>query len=315
MEETATEQVGLSSDTQSQEPQVTTNESESAETPPPFTYDKSKSLSQNMRDNPGNADQALTELEKLEKFRWKGKTITAKDLEQMAMFNQDYTAKTKALAAEKKFNDNLVYDLRAVRENPDAAEAFKRIYPKKYHGYLDVVIKEAASEAAGNPNASHAVVSHETKRTNADASSQQIQKQASINDPRLDELYENYRQTKIETAQVKVDAMFDKLVSKYSDADEGKILARVQSWIERAKGDDSVKRPDEADIEKMFKADHDAFQKKLKDRASHLLEEQRKANTKGASPLAGGAIPGQAPRVARTIKEATQFLRSDGHFS
>lgn len=291
-----TEQVGTT-DTQSQQEQVTITPS----------YDSSKSLSENARTNPINLEESLTELDKLDKFKWKGKVYTGKELEAMAMMESDYTKKTQSLASQEKFYKNLPYDLLAIKDRPELAEAFRNIYPREFHSYLKTVINGQQVQSIDNPNQ----VSRETNGNgNQGPSSSSI-----VNDSRLDELYEDYKSTKFREAETKTNALFDQLIKQYPDADEGKILARVQAQLERAKLDSNVNKPTEKDIEKMFKDEHSSFEKKLKERASKLLEEQRRANTRGATPLAGGGIPGKAPVQPRTIREATRLMQSDGTFS
>ncbi len=268
---------------------------ESARESNDLSYEKGVSLSDKMKDNPGATLEQVLELDKLEKFKWNGKVLTPKDLKSMAMMQSDYTKKTQELSSERKYWDNLNFDLKNVKNNPALVEEFKKEYPEKFHGFLDFVARQDSQQASAD-------VSHETKP----------QEPTQVNDPRLEEVYKHYQEQKLELAKSKIDSLFDKMGSKYPDADEEKVLARAQLMYEMHKKDPhNHLRPDDKKIEELFKMEHEGFNKKLSERQSKLLNEQKKANDLGKGPGAGGGIPGQAPRMAKTIKEATEMFRSD----
>src|SRR5271166_2884879 len=70
--------------------------------------------------------QELIDLDKLERFLWKGKPTTRKEFESGWLRQQDYTRKTQALKESqakaeietRKFQDNLDADLEKLRQNP-----------------------------------------------------------------------------------------------------------------------------------------------------------------------------------------------------
>jgi hypothetical protein len=84
--------------------------------------------------------QEMIELESLDKFKFRGKEWTPEEIDKAMLLQADYTRKTQAISAESKFIDNLDADLRAVRSNPDLTSEFKKLYPEKYHKFLDVVM-------------------------------------------------------------------------------------------------------------------------------------------------------------------------------
>lgn len=263
-----------------------------------LSYEKGVKLSEKLQKNPDLED--IVDLGKLPKFKWNGKTLTAKELQSMAMMQSDYTKKTQEISQTKKYYENLYYDLNNVKNNPALVAEFKRIYPKQFHAYLDSVMSEVSQKPV-------APLQEPAKQSSPE-------KEAAV-DPRLEEMYNFYKEQRQQSSQEKVDALFDRLSSKYTDADEAKVIARVQTLIELSKREpDKYQRPDEAAIEKLFKQEHEAFQTKLKEQVNRVLDEQRKANARGRGPASGGAIPGTAPKLPKTIKEATALALQDPNF-
>lgn len=291
-----------SSDTQSDESTAPeTDTQEQAPEKDELVYEKGVKLSEKLQKNPDLED--IVDLGKLPKFKWNGKTLTAKELQSMAMMQSDYTKKTQEIAQSKKYYENLYYDLSNVKQNPELAAKFKSIYPKQFHAYLDHALQEISSQ---NPV---------KKEQEATAKPQEEQPKTPALDPRVEEVYNFMKEQRLASAQEKIDALLDRLNSKYPKADEEKIIARVQTLNELSQQDPSrYKRPKDEDIERMFKEDHEGFQKKLKEHLSQTLEEQRKANARGRGPAPGGATAGQAPKLPKTIKEATELALSDPHF-
>lgn len=288
--------VDTSTDTQVTESTENTTKEASDNTPADdLTYEKGVKLSEKLSKNPDLED--IVDLGKLPKFKWNGKVMTAKELQAQAMMQSDYTKKTQEISQTKKYYENLYYDLQNVNKNPALAAEFKRIYPKQFHSYLDQILQEEA----------------QTKPTTETPQREKVEEsKAQPVDPRLDEMYNFYKEQRLQSAQEKVDALFDRLTTKYPDADEAKIISRVQTLIDlNRKNPHEYQRPDDAAIEKLFKQEHEGFEKKLKERTSAMLDEQRKANIRGRGPSAGGATAGVAPKQARTIKEATELALQD----
>src|SRR3990167_2821971 len=81
----------------------------------------------------------IPELDKFERVKWEGKDWSLKDLKNSVLMHSDYSRKTQEISEERKFYDNLRYDLDAIRKNPDLESKFKELYPEKFHSYLDYV--------------------------------------------------------------------------------------------------------------------------------------------------------------------------------
>src|SRR5260221_13616467 len=100
-------------------------------------------------------ESAIAELEKIEKFKFQGKEYTPKELGTLLAREKEaqkaFTQKTQALAeerksleSERKYYDNLAYDLMKVRENPALAKEFISVYPEKFHNYLRNVLSSTS---------------------------------------------------------------------------------------------------------------------------------------------------------------------------
>jgi hypothetical protein len=266
-------------------------------------YEEGVKLSDKISANPDLLDKgSVPELEKLDKFRYRGKEYTAKDLEKTPFFHSDYTKKTQALAEERKFYENLPYDLEVLKSNPSLADKFKSIYPEKFHWALNYVLGEQASTQNTGGNSATA--------------EQAQQKIAEVKDPRIDELYESYQSSQREAAQARIDSMFDRNLQKYPHADEVRVIGTVQALYEaHAKDPQRYPKPDEKMIEKVFQKEHESMLSRFKQMQSSAFKNQQQANAEGAMTGAGGAIPGRAPYQPRTLKEATELALKDPYFS
>ena len=275
-----------------------------ADAPDPLENDGKESLSEKITKNPDAlSDSQISDLEKLEKVKYNGKVISgkelARELKEGSLRLSDYTKKTQAIAEERKYYDNLSIDLPKLRANPALADQFRSVYPEKFHWVLDTL------EAKGVKVAEEAI--------NKDLR-QQEDKQDWKNDPELQETIEFIREQKLESAKTQVNSVFDKLQSKYPDADDGWVAGALSAQREALReANPGMKMPglDEKAVEKLFKQSHDSFESRAQAWSARRIGAQKQANESGKGPGAGGAIPGQKPRVARSISEATEFALQD----
>lgn len=260
-------------------------------TEPTYESTGGKSLSEviNNSDEQKTAEELIDLTAAGKKFKWfDGKTVSADELRNGHLRQSDYTKKTQEIAQERKYYDNLNADLAKIKRNPALADEFKNVYPEKFHTYLDYVVKKA-EEAEEKKEA-------------------QI-----VSDPRLDEVYDHYEKQRKEIALQEVNQVFDKLSAKYELANESDVVAAASAIVKQARerGDKNYK-PTEKEYEQFFKNSHAENQKRFDKIYQSKIDAQKKANVKGADIGSGGAIPGQAPRQARNIKEATLFMEQDG---
>ena len=104
----------------------------------------------------------ITELEKLERFKFKGEEWTPKKAEQAFMRQQDYTKKAQELAEQRKeyeselkhreYRSNLKADINHVLKNPSLADEFKKIYPEEYHYALELALGKNQHQLEQNQN-------------------------------------------------------------------------------------------------------------------------------------------------------------------
>lgn len=210
-------------------------------------------------------------LDKLEKFKFDGKEYTPEQIRNQMLMHSDYTKKTQAIAQEKKYLENLRYDVEAVKKNPALASEFRKLYPEQYHEILDILGLSGVS-----------------KQTQEDSS----QNQASV-DPqlmsKLERLESYVQEQETSKAEAILETTFAKMSAKYPDAIEDVVISRAQALM------DQGVRGEEIPWEKLWKHEHDRVNKILEERQGRKLQTQRDANLKAKAPAQGGGIPGQAP--------------------
>lgn len=229
-------------------------------------------------------EQQLVDLDSVGKFRYGGKEYTPKSFQGAYVPKSEYTKKTQAYAEERKFYDNLRYDLASVKTDPSLIERFKQIYPEKYHSYLDFV-----SNSMNQQNQQQ---------------SQQFQNQPAA-DPRylarLEQVERKFHDQEVRSAETEIQNRFNVLSKKFPMADEEAVLARAQIMAE--KGEEL----DDKSWESLWKMVHDKNQKLADQHYSKKVTNQKQLNQKGKDAGAGGGTPGAAPKMPKTIKEASRF--------
>ena len=237
---------------------------------------------------PVSQAQAILDLDKAEKFRFDNREWTAKELKDSMMFQSDYTKKTQALSEERKYYDNLAYDLDAVKQNPDLAEKFKGIYPEKFHKLLGYVSTPPQTQTpANNP------VSQQPPEV-----SQWIK--------RLETVEGRFKEQEVSAINAELDAKFSKLSEKYPMADEEAVIARAQSYM------DQGHKLDDKSWDKLWSAVHEKNQKLADQYYANKVKQQTSANQKGRDIAAGGGTPGRAPVKARSVNEAAKLFFESG---
>lgn len=241
------------------------------------------------------ADQPI-EIDNPDRYRYQGRTL--KDWESGYMARQDYTQKTQALAQDRRYFDNLSYDLDRVRANPQLAEQFRQIYPEKFHPYLRYVLSENSrpySPPSGQPQGQYS---------------------------RLDPAYEariasiesEITQNKVAAITVELDRKFEKLRQQYPYADEEAVVARAQALIAKMKemNPGAKIQINDKQWDALWKSQHDRVYALSDAQYKKQVQNQIQANKKNADPArGGGGLTGQPPRQFRTIKEATTQALAD----
>lgn len=228
----------------------------------------------------GNEQPPVIDLDSAPKWKWGGKEWTSEEWKNSHLMNQDYTRKTQAIAEERKYYSNLEADLSAVRNNPSLAQEFMRIYPSKFHGYLQYVSKSEQKEAGTS------------QESNPDIKGLRDE---------LNQIKQQQYEREVASHQAEIDSTFSRLGTKYPLAAkfESEILSRASTLVDRGE----KMSPEIWD--KLFKSVEDQVRKNYKEVYQKEVKDQTQANKQAKESPSGGAVPGRAPAKHRTIKEAT----------
>lgn len=221
----------------------------------------------------------LTDLDKLEKFVWQGKVVTAKELRDGWLRQQDYTKKTREIAestkGEQKYWDNLKSDLANVRNNPALALKFKEIYPAKFHALVDEYF-----EQRGDQN------------QNQNQGSLDPRVLAQLNGPlsEMKAMMDGYKARETAAINAQLDGFAAKYQAKFALAQENEVLSKVEYLIEQAL-ERGEKNPeiDEAMWEKLWKSSHDYHAKRYQDFYQKQVTDQAQANKRASDVPRGGS--------------------------
>lgn len=236
--------------------------------------------------------ERILELDSLPKFKFEGKEWTPKDFRGAYMMQSDYSRKTMALAQERKYIDNLTYDLENVRKNPSLQGEFLKVYPKKFHSLLEAIGVKTQEGGKGN-----------------DLSSDPRYKSL---EERLNRIEGDYTEKQVKAIEAEIDSIFKVMSSKYEYADEETVLARAQALLDKLKEDSEPGEQEQVTLsrdhwERIWKSVHDRNLKRAETYYSGRVGKQKQANAAGKDIGAGGGIPSQAPARPKTIREASKY--------
>lgn len=258
--------------------------------------------SQGIQDNRNSVREAaaIAELEKMDKFKYQGKEWTVKDLEKAILRQQDYTKKTQELAKSRetfeqdaKFQKNLAFDLLAVKERPELASEFIKIYPEQYHAYLKEII--GGSRAGQN----------KTQEQQQQMPQVDVEKEA-----RLQRLEKHFHEQEVSKHSQAINTQMDRLTKKYPDALPELALARVYELMNANAQDPSFQVSDQM-WEDAFKGVDSQMQDIFKKRYGDYVKKQTEANKKARDVDSGGGTPGRAPPKFKGFKEVTENAIND----
>lgn len=245
-------------------------------------------------------DQAIAELDKMEKFKLDGQEWTLKDLKAAIMRQKDYTQKTQAIAQErktfeesKKFDDNLKVDLASVRSNPSLVAEFVRVYPERYHHLVEDALKNQPAAQA--------------------TTQQQVSTQPQVDVQlysRLQHLEKVLNDQEVAKAEASIKTTMDELAKKYPETENKlareTILARAH---ELYNGQNQELSKDAWD--QIYKEVAEEVKEFAKAQYGTLVKKQTEANSKARDVGAGGGIVGSAPRKFKNFDEITKFAESE----
>lgn len=247
--------------------------------------------------NQTQTEQVISELEKMGKFKFQGKEWTPKDLEKAILRQQDYTKKTQALSKDKesveqdrKFYENLYYDLQRVASNPNEwAAKFIQVYPEKFHGYLKQIL--------GQSNQTQNSQQQQTQNQQAPLDVETMS--------RLNKLEKFYNDQETSKNTQEINSQVELLSKKYPDAIPEMVIGRIYDAINRGV------QYDKAMWEQTFEAVDKQMKDLVKSRYGDLVKKQTEANKKAADVSSGGGAVGRAPPKFNSLKDVTNFAIND----
>lgn len=252
----------------------------------------------------------MTDLGKLERFLYEGKEWTPKDLKNAILMREDYTRKTQELSkaresveTNRKYADNLHYDLQKVIDNPALMAEFKKIYPKQFHNVADRLLEKYSGP--------------QTSQNSTHQAPTQLPREIMDRLNKIDEIGEKLsasenkaKEAEIQAVQQQLDGYFDKLSQKYEMADPDIVNSRAIALLERAKQDGSELRITEQLLEKLFKEHQAQVEAKYTGFYETKIKSQKTASLKARDTGRGGEAPTSPPEKL-TMKQAKQKLFAD----
>lgn len=263
--------------------------SETTESSAPESAPSEQFASQGIPAQSAAEAQAITDLDKLEKFSYQGRQYTPKEFRNQidvgGLRMQDYTRKMQEMGQERKYSENLNADLASVRAGRATVEQFKAVYPEKFHAFLEYVSQNSAQ-------------TQEPQKPAVDPSF--------LRD--FEELRSDMNERKVQAAEAHIDNMVKTFAPKYPFADDEAVFARAQHKLnQKLESEGNKAILNDADWEECFKSAHERNQKVAQKFYSNQANKQKTANLKGSDVPSGGGIPGQAPKMPKNIREASKF--------
>lgn len=253
-------------------------------------------------DKPKSPD--LIDLDKHERFRFQGREMTLKEFQERQMMREDYTRKSQAVAEARKYADNFQTDLAWVLEDPTRLGKMKEVYPREYVKIAEQILSRVPTGQGQSPTPQQG---------------QEMPSTASLPPEVVKEIEEirewkSQVQSEINAAkQAKADAeltsWFDEFGKKFSEADAEVVTTKAQFLAEQL--EQNGKQFTKQHLERLFKDDHEAREKRFAERVRAQQKEQKAVAKKSQDIGGGGGVPGTAPKQAKTFKEAREAFDAD----
>jgi hypothetical protein len=230
--------------------------------------------------------QALFDLSKAEKFLFKGKEMTLTDIEKSMLRQDDYTKKTQSLAEERKYYDNLPTDIEAVKRNPSLISEFKKIYPEKYHRFIDVLGLTEQKQEGARPQT-------------AELPREYLE--------RLNRIEQSVTEREKEMFNAKLESIESGLTKRYGRANLTDVYGAADTFFRENNIQPS--QLDEKMLEPFFKASHEYNVQQFKAWQQEELKLTKENNDRASDIGKGGGTPGQAPKKMR-LKDVDDHIVS-----
>jgi hypothetical protein len=232
--------------------------------------------------------QELIDLDKLDKFKMHGEEWTRDKLASAMLRQADYTRKTQEFSKERKYYENLAWDLENVLKDPSKVQQFKAIYPQKFHQYLEPFASYLKTKPAtdGKPTAAQSPDYLELKAE-------------------LNQIKGTFREQEVKAADVQLDGLFKKYSEKYPYADEASVISRSLALMEQRRRNGETEDLSTKEWDSVFKQENDRVQKLADRKYKETVAKQLNSNRKAKDSAPGGTAMGHAP-IKETMKQATE---------
>jgi hypothetical protein len=244
-------------------------------------------------------EQALTDLDKLERFRFAGKEWTPKELAASQMLQSDYTRKTKEVAENRKYVDNFAADLQTVLRTPSEWAKFQRIYPEEYVKAARHIIDSRRASTPEQGAAPKPVDPQEQRLA-------RLEGMLNRHGETLTSWEKAQQAAEVQKTEAWLDNQFESCARKYPLMQSTYAQTTARSYIEAAhlSGTEITDKV----IDRVFKTVNDEITAAWEKHYKGKVESQLKAGSKARDVGAGGAIPSAPPKTAKNFKEANRML-------
>ncbi len=230
---------------------------------------------------------ALTELDGLSEFTFQGEKLTPDQLHKMFTEHKTYSEQAKTYSQNEKFDKNLETDLDNVLQDPRLAERFKQVYPQKYHGIVDRLLRDQR-QAANPPTAQTALPKEFVNEFG------QVKE-------RLKFFEERAHQAEVQAASAKLDSLLPPIFKKYPMAIEDQVYSRAEGVLS------SGQKLTDKTWERLARESHESAQKRADQFYGEKLKTQLDKGRQGRDVGPGGSTPGQAPKP-KTFAQAQEEM-------
>lgn len=267
-----------------------------------------EAATQNFEENAQTAEETVAEakgegkqtdvidLDSMEKFVFQGQEWTPEEFNKAMLRQSDYTKKTQELAKERKFIDNLGYDLDNVRSGIATVEQFKAVYPERFHHLVETALNTAQADP-------------DTTQDDEPDTVKTLQQTVLELQKKLETYESKIQDEKVEAETARLDAIFKTMGSKYELADEDAVMNAAQRLLEENRENPNFVFTDGV-WERLYKRDHERRLGILEEYNGKLMKKQQSLNTKGTDGGPGGQPPGRE-RKRFTFDEATEMAIQD----
>lgn len=254
-------------------------------------------------------EPSVVDLDTLEKFKWQGKEWTKDELQKAALMQSDYSKKTEALAQDRKYVDNLQYDINHVLNNPQSVSEFKRIYPKQYHHLVDDLLQRITPKKEEEAGKLDPKLEERFKKID----------RIDALEEKLTKYEEKELQAEVKTLEAEIDKTLETLSQKYKVDNPQKklfeelVVTRVSNFHSTQLSKPAHERQDltPAIWDEVAKRTAEILTSSYKGTQESKIKEQKQASQRARDIGGGGGVAGQAPPAKMKLKDVKNFAIED----